>query len=88
MRAVTVRNLPPELARIIRRRAIEKRVSINKAVISLLEESIGSGRAKPGSLHHDLDALAGSWTDAEAAAFEGALAGQRGIDRDVDLFEE
>lgn len=84
MKAVTLRNLPPELARVIRQRATEKRTSVNKAVISLLEESAGIGRKKKGTaLHHDLDALAGSWTKEEAAAFEKALARQRSIDLDL-----
>ncbi len=81
MKALTVRNLPSEVARIIRRKAREKRMSVNKAVISLLEEHAGiRGKKKGRSLHHDLDALAGSWTKREASAFERALARQRAID--------
>jgi hypothetical protein len=81
MKAVTLRRLPPELARIIRRKADQERTSINKAVISLLEESVGvRGRRKAKPFQHDLDALAGSWTKEEAAAFEKALAKQRTID--------
>ena len=84
MKQVTLRNLPPELVRIIRRKADEQRTSINKAVISLLEESVGiRGKKKGRPLYHDLDALAGSWTKEEAAAFEKALARQRMIDPDL-----
>ena len=84
MKAVTLRNLPPELARIIRQRAHEQRMSLNKAVISLLEESLevrGQQRGLPP--YHDLDALAGSWTEDEASAFEQALARQRAIDPEL-----
>lgn len=83
MKAVTLRNLPPELARIIRRKASEEGVSVNKAVIRLLEESLGMGGKKGKPIHHDLDALAGSWTEEEASAFERALAQQRAIDLDL-----
>lgn len=84
MKAVTLRNLAPELARIIRRKAEENRTSLNRAVISLLEESVGiRGKKKDKPLHHDLDALAGSWTREEASAFEKALARQRAIDADL-----
>jgi len=34
-------------------------------------------------LYNDLDALAGSWSKREAAAFDRALAEQRAIDRDL-----
>ncbi len=83
MKAITLRNLSPELARVVRRQATEKKMSINKAVISLLEGATGTVRKKQSALHHDLDELAGSWTEAEAAEFEGTLAHQRGIDRDL-----
>ncbi len=84
MKAVTLRNLPPELARIIHRKATENRTSINRAVIGLLEEGAGI-RKKKGveAPHHDLDALAGSWTKNEAAAFERALKRQGVIDPEL-----
>jgi|GEM_PF-1968904 len=37
MKAITLRNLPPDLTKAVRREAERKRTSINKAVISLLE---------------------------------------------------
>lgn len=84
MKAVTLRNLPPELARLIRRKADEGRTSLNRAVISLLEKSAGiRGKKKEKPLHHDLDALAGSWTEEEASVFDEALAWQRAIDPDL-----
>ena len=84
MKAITLRNLPPELVRVIRRTASEKRASLNQVVISLLEERLGTRRKKrEETLHHDLDALAGSWSREEARAFERVLALQRKIDEDV-----
>lgn len=83
MKAITLRNLPPELQRVIRRKAKEKGTSISRAVIGLLEESTGIGDNKKKVVHHDLDALAGSWTREESSQFEHALAEQRGIDPDL-----
>lgn len=81
MEAITLRNLPPELVRVIQRRARQKGLSLNKAVINLLEESVGTRkRTKGESAYHDLDDLAGRWTRAEAAAFETTLSKQRRID--------
>lgn len=39
MKAITLRNLPDEVARMVQRRAKQKNTSVNKAVIDLLEES-------------------------------------------------
>ena len=84
MKLVTIRNIPPHLARIIRRKAEADGASINKTVLSLLDERAGASKKKPRRpLHHDLDALAGSWTAREASAFEKALAEQRQIDSDL-----
>jgi hypothetical protein len=55
-------------------------LSINKAVISLLEEHLGIKENKHAQRYHDLDALAGSWTEEAAAEFDAALAEQRSID--------
>ncbi|MBI4483238.1 MAG: hypothetical protein HY652_10140 [Acidobacteria bacterium] len=84
MKVVTLRNLPPELVRRIRRKAREKHLSINKTVIGLLGENMGMTRKKKDqALHHDLDSLAGSWTKEEASAFDQALTRQRSIDPEL-----
>ncbi len=83
MKAITLRNLPPELDKAIRKRARGKRTSVNKAVIGLLEEHLTPGKTRQVELHHDLDDLCGTWTEDTAAAFDEALAKQRTIDPDV-----
>jgi len=80
IRTVTLRNLPPALGREIRRRAEKTGTSLARAVIQLLEERLGLSRATGRETYHDLDELAGSWTEADARAFEDALAEQRRID--------
>ena len=84
MKAITLRNLPPELTRIIRRKAHEKGTSFTRVVMGLLEESAGiRGKKKGAPAHHDLDDLAGSWSKEEASACDKAVARQRAIDPDL-----
>ena len=83
MKAITLRNLPPELDKSIRKRARGKRMSVNEAVIGLLEDHLTQDKTKRAELHHDLDDLCGSWTEDAAAAFDRVLAKQRTIDQDV-----
>lgn len=83
MKAITLRNLPSDLDKAIRKRAQGKRMSVNKAVIGLLEEHLTQDKMKRTELHHDLDDLCGSWTEDAAAAFNRALAKQRAIDPDL-----
>jgi uncharacterized protein (DUF2267 family) len=85
MKAITVRNLPPDVAREVRRRAKEDRTSLNGAVLRLLKERLGA-RSADGSkrkLHYDLDFLCATWTKKEADEFDKSLARQRTIDAEL-----
>jgi plasmid stability protein len=85
MKAITVRNLPPAVARAIGERASKEGISTNRAVVSLLEEATGRRRPRAAAapLHHDLDALAGIWSREESVEFERALREQRTIDPEL-----
>ena len=84
MKAITLRNLPPEVARTVQQRAKQKKTSINKAVIELLEESAGGkAKKKAPARYHDLDHLAGTWTKEEADAFDKIVKSFRTIDPDL-----
>lgn len=81
MKPMTLRRIPPAIARSIRRRAAEKRVSLNRAVLELLEEAVAGPRR--GVAHPDLDELFGVWSAEEAARFQKALGRQRAIDPEL-----
>lgn len=84
MNAITVRNLPPEVARVIREKAKREKISLNRAVISLLEEATGTGQRKRGDVrHHDLDRFAGCWSQEEYDEFMEALWEQRQIEPEM-----
>jgi plasmid stability protein len=83
MKAIPLRNLPTSLVRIIRQRAKKKGVSVNKVVISLLQDHLGEAEARPVRRYYDLDGLAGSWSKQEAEAFDKTLAQQRTIDPEI-----
>ncbi len=83
MKAITVRNIPPELAAILEKEAQSSDTSLNKTVIRLLEKATGLLRRPGRRRYHDLDDLAGSWSPEEAAEFERALGDQRQIDPEL-----
>ena len=53
MSAITVRNLPPELARVIRQKAKKEKASLNRTVISLLEKATGLVKPRAEEVHTD-----------------------------------
>ena len=73
---ITVRNLPPAVAMAVRDRARKEKVSLSQAVVRLLEEATGEQRTRR-VVHHDLDHLAGRWSEEEYQQFMAALAEQR-----------
>jgi hypothetical protein len=79
MNPITLRNLPPEIEQAIRKRATADGLSLNKTVLRMLEECWGQRKAGR-ELHDDLDHLAGSWSEEEAAAFDTALLEQRTVE--------
>jgi hypothetical protein len=82
MKAITLRNVPPDIARVVKKRATERRQSLNKAVLELVAE--GAGLKKPAKKQHtDLDALFGTWSKKEADAFDRHLRELRKIDPEV-----
>lgn len=85
MKAITLRNIPAQLQAVIERRAEEEGTSFNRTVLRMLEEAVGSKQPprRHGKLHHDLDSLAGTWTEEEAREFDSALADQRQIDPEL-----
>jgi hypothetical protein len=83
MNAITVRNLPPEVAKAVKEKARKEKLSLNKAVVRLLEEATGVGREKKKAVHHDLDRFFGTWTKEEADAFDEAVREHRQIDPEM-----
>ena len=81
MKAITLRNIPPETAQEVERQAREWGLSLNKTVLRLLERALGV-RTGP-QRHHDLDELAGVWGPEEAREFDKVLAEQRRIDNEL-----
>lgn len=82
---ITIRGFSPEVEKAVRRESSKKGVSLNKAVVSLLNKAVGAGEGKTQKrrVHHDLDHLAGAWSKDEARLFERHLKKQRQIDEDL-----
>jgi len=85
LKQITLRGIPADVERMIKREAEDKRLSLNKAFIFVLEKATGRREKmqKRKLLHHDLDHLCGIWTKREAKAFLKSVEFQRTIDKDL-----
>ncbi len=86
LRQLTIRGFGRDLERVLRDRARREGISLNKAVVRMLEEAAGlrppsSGRG--GDIGPALDALAGTWSAAETRSFKQAVADFEQLDPDL-----
>jgi len=81
MRNLSLRGLDDETAKQLKGEARRRGLSVNALVIQLIRR--GVGLAKPESrkpIHHDLDALAGTWNKQETTRFLKTVADFGAID--------
>jgi hypothetical protein len=83
MKAITLRNLPRPLAQRIEEESARQGTSLNKTIIRLLEQALLEDGQQHQPSHHDLDQLAGSWSQEDADAFDRNLRKQRNVDEDL-----
>jgi hypothetical protein len=82
---MTIRGIPADLEKAVKREAERNGLSLNRAFISVLERAVGgkSREKKKKVLHHDLDHLSGIWSREESAVFEKNLRAQRKVDEEL-----
>jgi hypothetical protein len=80
---LSLRNLPKEVAEAILETSLREGFSLDKAALRLPEASL----RKPAK-NSDFEEFCGKWSNAEADAFDAALAGMRQVDpADWEPFE-
>jgi hypothetical protein len=78
---MTLRGLPADLARALRREAKRRGTSLNETAKDLLRR--GLGLHDDGAYDNGLGRLAGTWSAEEHAAFEEATAGFETVDDEL-----
>ena len=73
MTILSVRGLDEEVLKALKSRSQDEDTSVNAVVVRLLREGVGVAPGKRKAVvHHDLDELAGTWSEDDAAAFAQA----------------
>ena len=74
MTQISIRNLDAGTAERLKRNAQRKGQSLNRYLQAVLRQTATSDKPMARARHDDLDALAGTWTRAQADAFNRAVA--------------
>ena len=81
MKTMTIRSVPPELAAALEAEKRRRGLSLNRTVLSLMQEALGvSNHRRRGN---GLRRLSGSWSEDEFRHFETNVAAFEEIDRDL-----
>lgn len=83
MTALTIRKIPSRVEKAIRRKAAREHMSLNKAVVGMLEETVTGGQKAQSRRYHDLDWLFGTWNKKQSGDFEKHLAETRKIETEM-----
>ncbi|OFW58616.1 MAG: hypothetical protein A2W01_02470 [Candidatus Solincola sediminis] len=84
MKQFTLRGLPKEIEKRIMKESKEKGISVNRAIVSLLEKQATTGKGRSNkNVYHDLDQLFGIWNKQEFEQFEKHLEAQREVDEEL-----
>jgi len=83
MKTLTLRGIDEELANRLEREAARERGSVNFVILSLLREKLGLSKPKFRKVHHDMDDLAGTWTEDEAREFDEIVREFSQVDKDL-----
>lgn len=81
MKTMTIRNVSTELAAALDAEKRRRGLSLNRTVLSLMQEALGLSNG--GGCGNGLRRLAGSWSEEEFRRFEEAVAPFEEIDEDL-----
>ncbi len=76
-----LRGIPSEVMDLLKREAKRLRTSVNALILIMVERGLGFARARP--TFHDLDHLAGGWSDDDLKVFEKNTKFFEQIDEDL-----
>ena len=76
-----LRGIPSDVMRLLKQEAKRLGTSVNVLILKMIERSLGVSYEK--TAFHDLDHLAGSWSNTEAKAFEANTKPFEKIDKEL-----
>jgi hypothetical protein len=55
---------------LLKREATKQKISINSLILKIIEQSLGIARPTKRAIFHDLDHLAGTWSNKDKKTFD------------------
>lgn len=80
-----LRNVAPGVMSLLKKEAAKQKISVNSLILLTLERDLGIAHQTKKKVFHDLDYLAGTWSDKDKKAFDDNVKSFEKIDKDLWL---
>lgn len=83
MATITVRGIDNEVAKLLKDQAKSEGISVNALLLKMVKESLGIEKKKRTKIYHDLDHLAGTWSEKDLKEFKKNVEDLEKIDNEI-----
>jgi hypothetical protein len=83
MTTMTLRGIDEPLAQTLKELARSQGVSLNTLTLRMIREATGIDKMKRNLVYHDLDSLAGTWSEEDEDAFKAATRSLETVDQEM-----
>jgi Arc-like DNA binding dprotein len=78
-----LRNLPPEVMSLLRKKATKQKISMNSLILQIIEQGLGIVYPAKRTIFHDLDHLAGTWSREDKQSFNDNMHTFEKLDKEL-----
>lgn len=80
-----LRKISPEVMLLLKKEAIKQKISINSLLLKIIDQGLGIAHPIKKPIFHDLDHLAGTWSNKEKKEFDENIKSFENIDKELWL---
>jgi hypothetical protein len=83
MATMTVRGIDSEVAKLLKDQAHSDGISVNALLLKMVKESLRVEKKRRTKIHHDLDHLAGTWSEKDLKEFQKNVEALEKVDKEI-----
>ena len=83
MATMTVRGIDTEVAKLLKDQANSEGISVNALLLKMVKESLGVEKKRRTKIYHDLDHLAGTWSEKDLKEFRKNVEDLEKVDKEI-----
>jgi len=78
-----LRNIAPDVMALLKKEASKQNLSVNSLILQSIEQHLGVSHKAKKTIYHDLDNLAGTWSENDKKAFDRNIKAFEKIDEEL-----